>query len=166
LQKEFDVSKTEKEASKKLNNLADWTQTNKNAVSLGEFGRLANAVAESRQFGSIGVYHSKEAVPANLRTLLSKIYHGHCQVCDFWFLKKDNEPYFEVHHLDSFKGHYPKNIVVVCGNCHNQFEYAKVSHEYDANQWLIKVTFNKYSYVIKQALSTVEPAQFTKEVFV
>jgi hypothetical protein len=121
---------------------------------------------EARRYGSQRISRSRENVPASLRTLLSRVYLGHCQLCDFWFLKRDNEPYYEVHHLDPTKGHHPKNVVVVCGNCHNQFEYTEVHKHFNDDQWLLEVSFNRKVIPVKQALSQVKLVTFTKEVFV
>ena len=105
-------------------------------------------------------------MPANLRILLEAIYKGHCQVCDFWFLKKDRKPYFEIHHLDPMKAHHPKNVLVVCGNCHNQFEYTFVKQEFDGGMWLVRVSFNEAVYPVKQAMLDMEKEGFYKELFV
>ena len=101
-----------------------------------------------------------------MRALLRQLYQGHCQVCDFWFLKRNNEPYFEIHHLDARGGHHPKNLVVVCGNCHNQFEHADVAPEYNDEQWLIGVHFNKTLHQVNQIVLTAKMLSFSKELFV
>jgi predicted HNH restriction endonuclease len=97
---------------------------------------------------------------------LRDIYAGHCQICDFWFLKKDKEPYFEIHHLDPLRGHHPKNVVVVCGNCHNQFEHANVKQEFNDDRWLIRVSFNERTFLVKQVILITKIEPFVKELFV
>ena len=77
----------------------------------------------------------------------------------------DRKPYFEIHHVDPLKGHHPKNLVVVCGNCHNQFEYAEVKQVFD-DEWLIRVSFNKRTHSVKQAVLSAEIEGFFKELFI
>lgn len=167
LQHAFDIAGTMEEASNTVRGLASWTLSDENAVSLNEFNRLAgNLLSEGRQHIERRPVRTRESLPANLRALLSRIYQGHCQVCDFWFLKKDRAPCFEVHHLDPAKGHHPKNVVVVCGNCHNQFEYADVQEHFDDDQWLVMVVFNQKAFSVRQALSPTKPLAFTKKIFV
>ncbi len=167
LQHALDRAETTQEASSKLKGLASWTLSSEKEVSLNEFNRLATILlAEGRRYTERKPIRTRESVPANLRTLLFRIYQGHCQVCDFWFLRKDTAPYFEVHHLDPAKGHHPKNVVVVCGNCHNQFEYARVRKHFDDAQWLVMVAFNQNSFPVRQALSPTNPLAFTKRIFV
>jgi hypothetical protein len=167
LQLSFDIAGTMEEASNTVRGLASWTLSDENAVSLNEFDRLAGKLlAEGRHYIERKPVRTRESLPANLRILLSRIYQGQCQVCDFWFLKKDGAPFFEVHHLDPAKGHHPKNVVVVCGNCHNQFEYADVQKHFDDGQWLVTVVFNQKAFSVRQALSPTKPLAFTKKVFV
>jgi len=165
LQRDLDGSKTEQEASEKIIGLARWTQTDKSKVALNELYRLSGQQLTERKRVSAPLIRTKESIPANLRVLLSDVYKGHCQVCDFWFLKRDREPYFEIHHLDPLKGHHPKNLLVVCGNCHNQLEYADVKHEFNYELWLIRLFFNKNMYLVRQALLGMK-VEFFKELFV
>ena len=167
LQHSFDESETEQEASGTIKTLAEWTHLDRGKVVLGEYYRLVNTLpSEERQYVKRVSSRARESVPANLRTLLEDIYKGHCQVCDFWFLKRHRKPYFETHHLDPTKGHHPKNVLVVCGNCHNQFEYADVKQEFDDDWWLVKVFFNERLYTVKQAVLTTRIEPFFKELFI
>lgn len=167
LQKDFDNSRSEKEASHKVQKLSNWTFSNGNEVVINEFQRLTNVpTPEERQYVVRNSARSRENVPANLRSLLHKIYQGHCQVCDFWFLRQDGLPYFEIHHLEPDLGHHPKNILVVCGNCHNQFEYASVREERDDDHWLVRVFFNEKMYLVKQILSSMKNIRFLKETYI
>jgi len=166
LQNSFDLSENEQEASGKIATLAQWIYLDKNKVVLNEYNRLINTLSyEGRQYIKKSSSRARESAPANLRILLGDIYKGHCQLCDFWFLKKDKKPYFEIHHLDPFKGHHPKNLVVVCGNCHNQFEHANAKQEFDDNSWLIRVSFNQTVYSVRQALLITKVEPFVKELF-
>ncbi len=137
LQGSFDSSEDEKEASQNVNSLSDWTRESRNEVIFSEYYRLINTpVTDERLYVRRNANRTRENVPVNIRTLLRSIYNGHCQVCDFWFLKQDKEPYFEIHHIDPNKSHHPQNLIVVCGNCHNQFEHANVMTEFNDRNWL------------------------------
>jgi len=167
LQSSFDTSETEKEASGTITTLAYWTHLGRDNVILNEYYRLANTLPlKERPYTRRRLGQARENVPANLRTLLGHIYGGHCQVCDFWFLKRDKEPYFEIHHLDPSKGHHLKNLLVVCGNCHNQFEYTYVKQEFSDDLWLVRVYFNEIMHVVKQLMLDVEFEGFFKELFI
>ena len=167
LQHNFDISENEQEALIKVTTLAKWTHLNIEEVLFNEYYRLASSLpTKERKYIQRSVNRARESIPANLRTLLRDIYKGRCQVCDFWFLKRDKEPYFEIHHLDPLKGHHPKNLVVVCGNCHNQFEHATVKQELTDDLWLIKVSFNEVLHTVKQALFTRKIEGFFKELFI
>ncbi len=166
LQDSFDKSESEEEASEKITTLAQWTHLNEGKVVLNEYYRLINTLpTKGRGYVKKPSSQARESTPTNLRTLLEGVYKGHCQVCDFCFLKIDKKPYFEIHHIDPLKGHHPKNLLVVCGNCHNQFEYAEVKEVFD-DEWLIKVYFNKRTYSVKQAILSVKMEGFFKELFI
>lgn len=167
LQYSFDNSESEKDASGKIETLAQWTQLDKSKVVFNEYYRLINTMPSiERSFIKKSSNRSRESTPSNLRTLLTDIYKGHCQICDFWFLKRDKEPYFEIHHLNPLNGHHPKNLLLVCGNCHNQFEHANIKQEFDSGSWLIKVYFNERLYSVKQIISIMKIEGFFKELFI
>lgn len=167
LQHSFDISETEQEASDKITNLSQWIQINKDEVVFNEYYRLANTLpTRERKYVRKSTDRARESIPYNLRALLRDIYKGHCQVCNFWFLKKDKIPYFEVHHLDPLSGHHLKNIVVVCGNCHNQFEHANVKKEFNDDSWLIRVSFNENIHEVEQAIFNRKIEGFFKELFI
>lgn len=165
LQYSFDNSRTVLEASEKITNLAWWTYLDKDRVIRNEYFRLTNTLeTEDREYIIKPASRARESVPTNLRVLLECVYKGHCQVCNFWFIKRDKNPYFEIHHLDPVKGHHPKNIIVVCGNCHNQFEYANVRQVFGDDKWLISVSFNGRMYSVKQIGS--KKRSFLKNLFI
>jgi uncharacterized CHY-type Zn-finger protein len=167
LQQTFDNSATEQEASEKITTLSDWTHSNKDTVVLNEYYRLVNTLPyEERRHIEKRSSRRRESVPANLRNIIEDIYRGHCQACDFWFLRKDKKPYFEFHHINPFKGHHPKNLLVVCGNCHNQFEYAEVKPVFSKDGWLVKVSFNNRRYSINHAILKTKIKGFFKELFI
>jgi hypothetical protein len=167
LQTDFDNSTDESQASEELVRLSEWTNVEKSSVALNEFRRLiARSPPGERQRTTRRLSNARESTPPSLRTLLGHLYQGHCQVCDFWFLKRNSEPYFEIHHLDARGGHHPKNLIVVCGNCHNQFEYADVAPELNDEQWLIGVYFNRTLHQVNQIVLTTKMPSFSKELFV
>ncbi|MBC8275848.1 MAG: HNH endonuclease [Chloroflexi bacterium] len=167
LQQRFDNSESEEEASGKIMMLAEWIQLDKEEVALNEFKRLIDIVPiEDRQYARSRLSRARERVPASLRTLLEDIYKGHCQVCDFWFCKRDNRPYFETHHLNPLGGHHPKNVVVVCGNCHNQFEYTDAHHDLNMDGWLTRVSFNERTYPVNQVAVDMKLEESFKELFI
>jgi hypothetical protein len=167
LQDGFDKSESEQEASEKVDTLGQWVQLDRQKVMLNEFNRLIDIMPlESREYAKSRLSRARERVPVNLRSLLEGIYKGHCQLCDFWFLKRNNKPYFETHHLNAFQGHHPKNVVVVCGNCHNQFEHANVHQDIETDGWLIRVSFNDRTYSVNQAVLNIKPERAFKDVFV
>ena len=167
LQKDFDSAGSEIEAFSKVKTLSKWTLSDESEVVINEYQRLAiNSLPGDRRYVKKSSSRSRENLPANLRILLSKIYQGHCQICDFWFLRRDNQPYFEVHHLNPQMGHHPKNILIVCGNCHNQFEYTNVHNEFDNEHWLVQVFFNEKKYLVKQILLSLKKGGFTKEIYI
>lgn len=167
MQDGFDKSESEQEASGKVNTLGQCVQLDRQKVMMSEFNRLIDIMPlESREYAKRRLSRARERVPANLRILLEGIYKGHCQLCDFWFLKRSSKPYFETHHLNPFHGHHPKNVVVVCGNCHNQFEHANVHQDFDTDGWLIMVSFNDRAYSVNQTALNVKPERAFKDVFV
>ncbi len=112
LEKDLDISDTEQEAEEKIAALTKWTQIAKNKVAIGELIRLTDSMRLiSRHYIKKNPGRAREKVPPHIRALLEGIYGGHCQVCDFWFLNKEQKPYFEIHHLDPSKGHHPKTCL-------------------------------------------------------
>jgi 5-methylcytosine-specific restriction endonuclease McrA len=167
LQRKFDSSKQEDEANTALDNLLTWANAEPHVGPLTELSRLTQTMNKSeRKTVPISERRAKETVPAHLRVLYERIYNGHCQLCDFWFLKRDKSPYFEIHHIDPLLGHHPQNLVVVCGNCHNQFEHTETSLKFDKVGWLRFVRFNDRNYEVYQALivAKLKPAQ--KSLFI
>lgn len=153
IQENLDKAENEISAKDEIILLSKWTGIENKKVVLNEFFRLANTVPhEERRYINKRTNQARENVPFNIRALLSEIYKGHCQVCDFWFLKKDNGPYFEIHHINPLLSNNPRNLIVVCANCHRQFEYANVRQEFNNDNWLIKVNFNNKIYPVNQII--------------
>lgn len=166
IQTEFDNSINELNAEKNLFKIADWTRTDEKTTKLKEFFRLARQpIVKNRQLISKKGTLGKESTSSNIRILLGKIYLGHCQVCNFWFLKKDKNPYYEIHHLKSEIGNHIKNLILVCGNCHNQFEYADTKEEFK-DGWLEKIYFNNRIFIINQIILKQKIEEGIKEIFI
>jgi len=152
-QNDLDNSENENDASRKIIRLSKLVDLDDKKTSIHEYFRLTRIpTIEKRQYISRKTGKAKESVPSNLRLILGKVYNGICQVCGFYFLKRDNTPYFEIHHLDALKGNHPRNLVLVCANCHRQFEFANVLHTFNDQGWLIKVIFNKNKFEIDQII--------------
>ena len=167
LQDGFDNSQDEDEAFQGVVQLANWTELDNSKVALNEYRRLVDTMpVRKRGYVSRQSNQTRERIPHNLRVLLGEIYQGHCQVCDFTFLKTDDKPYFEIHHIDPEEGHQPQNLMVVCANCHRQFEFANVDHTFNDEGWLIKVNFNQSFYDINQVLLNFEIEDFMKQTHI
>lgn len=166
LQEDFDSSETETDAIDEVENIAGWTESKKETVIISEYTRLIETgkVQERESVKRSG--QARKGIPSNLRILLQEIYKGHCQLCDFTFLKRDNKPYFETHHINPSIGNHPKNIIVVCANCHRQFEYAKLHEEFTDDGWLKRVVFNGKEYGINQIIFTRKFEKYIKEIHV
>ncbi|MEW6655237.1 MAG: HNH endonuclease signature motif containing protein [Bacteroidota bacterium] len=165
-QKDFDNSEDNNIASQKIERISNLTQVEKSRIIYNEFLRLSNySNEEMRRRIKISNRFNKERTPPNIKIILGNIYHGLCQVCSFSFLKKDANPYYEIHHLEPYIGHHPKNLVLVCANCHRQFEYAVVKKKLNEEGWLLKVIFNQKEYFVKQAINEIEKQDFLKTVF-
>lgn len=83
---------------------------------------------------------------------LLKEYRGaKCQICDYFFIKKDGEPYVEVHHLEQLSNgglNICSNLLVLCANCHRAFHYADVRVESHTENEL-NVIINNQRYCCK-----------------
>ena len=166
IQSKFDDSIDEQEASQNLNELVNWTKTKEEIVKLSEFHRLIRQTnIEERKRTVRKKAFVKESSPPNVKILLGKIYSGHCQVCDFWFLKQDKNPYFETHHINPENANHVQNLLVVCGNCHNQFHYADVKQELKEG-WISRVFFNGRLFEVNQIIFKQKFEEATKEIFI
>lgn len=164
-QDKLDNSESEKEVNRNLIEIANWTRNNEEIVKLSEFYRLAKENNAERKQIIIKEKCGKENTPVNLKVLIGKIYLGYCQVCDFWFLKKNGVPYYEIHHIEPKLGNSPQNLLSVCGNCHNQFTFADVKQEFKEG-WLSKVYFNDNEFKVNQIVFTKKITEALKEVFI
>jgi len=167
IQNDFDNSKDEIVASEKIQQISNLIQVEKRKVIYSEFLRLARySNTEMRKRIRISGRSNKEKAPPSIRIILGDIYKGSCQLCSFSFLKRDGAPYYEIHHLEPKLGHHPKNLVLVCANCHRQFEYANVQKYFSEDGWLMRVLFNQKEHLLKQAIDKLAKQEFRKTVFV
>lgn len=167
IQNNLDTSQSEISAKEEIDKLSKWAGITQGKIVLNEYIRLINTIpAMERRYVSRYSKQAKESTPYNLRVLLGSIYQGHCQICDFWFLKKDNEPFFEIHHINPLLSNNPRNLVVVCANCHRQFEYADVRNEFNQDNWLVKVRFNDKLFPVNQIILTTKQEEFIKQLHI
>jgi len=166
LQNDFDRSEDEEKTKLNIEKISNWVQIEKNQIISNEFIRLSNSgLIDIRKRVRKTENYIREIIPANIRTILGNIYNGICQVCSFTFLKKDNKPYYEIHHLNPSLGHHPKNLLLVCANCHRQFEYSNVRTFYNKDRWLVKVLFNEKEFKINQAIFKIDKYDFNKTIY-
>lgn len=165
IQKRFDSSPNDSKALESLSEIAQWINVDRQTAVLNEFYRLIKEERiESRGIITRKESKLKESAPANSKILLGEIYKGHCQVCDFWFLKKDGAPYYEIHHIHDQLGNHLRNLLLVCGNCHNQFTYAHVQQEF-LEDWLYRVHFNYQMFNVNQVIFNQKFSQPIKQAF-
>jgi 5-methylcytosine-specific restriction endonuclease McrA len=148
------AAQTDSEASQELNALSRLTRKRPREVAQEELLRIAQrSVRRTRPRVFPGAVERHEGVPSGIRVLLRELHDGKCQLCSFTFEKRNGEPYFEVHHLDPDVGHHPSNLLVVCPNCHAQFEHATVTDFKWVGGWLVGVTINGKRISVRQPLA-------------
>ncbi len=150
-QKELASAQDERQARKILRKLAKRQSRDEKSVALEQLRLLARQRINRRR-RSIGSHQRLEVTPPYIRTLLAQVYEGRCQICGYTFKKRDGTPYFEIHHLNPEAGHNPKNLLVVCANCHRRLEHARYKMEYSKDGWAIEIAFNGERYSVNQAL--------------
>ena len=148
------AAETDLEAEQELNTLSRLTRKRPRETAQEEVLRIAQGAApQPRPSIFLGAAERHEGVPSGIRVLLRELHDGKCQLCSFTFEKRNGEPYFEIHHLDAKIGHHPCNLLVVCPNCHAQFEHAKVTDFRWAGKWLIGVAINGKRVSVRQPLA-------------
>ncbi len=148
------AAQTDSEADQELNVLSRLTRKRPRELAQDELLRIAQeSVRRPRPRLPPGAAERHEGVPSAMRVLLRELHNGRGQLCSFTFERKDGEPYFEVHHLDPEVGHHPSNLLVLCPNCHAQFEHASVTDFRWAGNWLVGVTINGKRLSIRQPLA-------------
>ncbi len=153
VREEFQTAKTDSEAAQRFVKLAQLTRRRPRDTARAELLRMAEKSSpRSRPIVLPRLAARREVVPPAIRILLRELHDGRCQLCSFTFEKRSAEPYFEVHHLDPAVGHHPKNLLVVCANCHAQFEHATVTYPRWADGWLISIAINGKQVSVRQPL--------------
>jgi 5-methylcytosine-specific restriction endonuclease McrA len=145
---------TDAAARQELRTLARLTGMRPRKLAEDELMRIAQrSPCQPRPRLITAASNRHEGVPSGIRTLLREIHEGKCQVCSFTFEKRDSNPYFELYHLDPAIGHHPCNLLVLCPNCHAQFEHASISNFEWAGNWLVGITINGKRVAIRQPLA-------------
>lgn len=145
---------TDSEAEQELTELSRITRRRPRDLAQEELLRMAQgATRQLRPRVLLAAAERHEGVPAGIRVLLRELHDGKCQLCSFTFEKRNGEPYFEIHHLDPQIGHHPNNLLVVCPNCHAQFEHATVGDFKWTGEWLVGVTINGKCFSVRQPLA-------------
>ena len=148
------AARTDSEAEQELATLSRLTRKRQRDVAQEELLRIAQeSLRQPRPNVFPGAAERHEGVPSGIRVLLRESHDGKCQLCSFTFEKRNGEPYFEIHHLDPEVGHHPGNLLVVCPNCHAQFEHATVTDFKWAGNWLIGVMINGKPIAVRQPLA-------------
>jgi 5-methylcytosine-specific restriction endonuclease McrA len=148
------AARTDSEAEQQLTTLSRLTKRRPREVAENELLLIAQHSAnQPRPTVLPSTAARNQIVPAGLRVLVREMHDGKCQLCSFTFEKRNGEPYFEVHHLDPSIGHHPTNLLVVCPNCHAQFEHAVVTDPRWASGWLVGVTINGKRLSVRQPLA-------------
>jgi 5-methylcytosine-specific restriction endonuclease McrA len=145
---------TDSEAEEELGTLSRLTRKRPRELAQEELLRIAQQSArQPRPSVSLGAAERHEGVPSGIRILLREMHDGKCQLCSFTFEKRNGEPYFEIHHLDPKVGHHPNNLLVVCPNCHAQFEHATVTDFRWTGNWLVGLAINGKRVSVRQPLA-------------
>jgi len=144
-------ARTDSEAEAQLAALSRLAKRRPREVAREELMRIAEqTVPRSRPTVLPRTAERHEVVPPSIRVLLRELHEGKCQICSFTFIKRNGEPYFQVHHLDASVGHHPSNLLVVCPNCHAQLEHAAVTDLRRAGPWLVGVAINGKHLSVRQ----------------
>jgi HNH endonuclease len=150
----LEAARTDSEAEQELRTLSRLTGKRPRGFAQEELLRIAQeSVRRPRPRVSPGAVERHGAAPSGIRILLRELHGGKCQLCSFTFAKRNGEPYFEVHHLDPEIGHHPSNLLVVCPNCHAQFEHATVTDFKWVGNWLVGATINGKRVSVRQPLA-------------
>jgi len=148
------VARTDSEAEQELSTLSRLTGKRPRRLAREELLRIAQgSLRQPRPRVFPGAADRHGGVPSGIRVLLREFYDGKCQLCSFTFKKRNGDPYFEIHHLDPEVGHHPSNLLVVCPNCHAEFEHATIANFEWAGNWLVGVTINGKRIAVRQPLA-------------
>jgi len=160
---DFKKSTNDIEIEKIISNISVFSNLPKSEVLRNEFVLLSKERIKERKMVEKNKFSVRERVPFSIRKILLELYAGKCQITNFTFLTKNEEPFFEVHHIDPNKGNHLKNLLVVCPNTHAQFTYARLEQEFDNEGWLRKVKFNNEIFNVFQIIDELY-REFEKQV--
>lgn len=147
------AARTDSEATQELTALSRLTKKRPRELAQEELLRISQKSSrQPRPMVRSGAVERHEGVPSAIRVLLRELHDGKCQLCSFTFEKRNGGPYFEIHHLDPDVGHDPTNLLIVCANCHAQFEHATVTDYKWAGRWLVGVMINGKRFAVRQPL--------------
>lgn len=147
------AARTDSEAEREIGVLSRMTKKRPRELAHDVLSRIAQeSIRRPRPKVRPGAVERHEGVPSAIRVLLRELHDGKCQLCSFTFEKRNGQPFFEVHHLDPEIGHHPTNLLVICPNCHAQFEHATVTDFRWVGNWLVGVTINGRRFSIRQPL--------------
>jgi 5-methylcytosine-specific restriction endonuclease McrA len=151
---QLQAARTDSEAEQELSTLSRLTRKRPREFAQEELLRIAQeSPRQPRPRVFPGAVERHEGVPSRVRVLLREVHEGKCQLCSFTFEKRNGKPYFEIHHLDPEVGHHPCNLLVLCPNCHAQFEHATLTDFRWAGNWLVGVMINGKRVAIRQPLA-------------
>lgn len=151
---ELHAARTDLDAERQLSTLSRLTKRRPRKLAQEELLRIAQqSLRQPRPRVSPTATERHEGVPSGIRVLLRELHDGKCQLCSFTFEKRNGQPYFEIHHLDPEVGHHPGNLLVLCPNCHAQFEHATITDFKWVGIWLVSVTINGQRMAVRQPLA-------------
>jgi hypothetical protein len=162
IEEELDKSKDEVVASSKIQQISTITNYGLEETLFSEFYRLSKKGINKRT-SKPRVSKVNTSVTASIRTILSKIYNGRCQISGFGFLMKTGKPYFEIHHIKPDLGEHLKNLLVLSPNVHAQFTHANLEEFFDEQGWLRYVQFNNDKFIVNQIIDSI-PIKYKKEI--
>jgi hypothetical protein len=124
-------------------------------------GRRSKEIIKQEIAGFAGRYeeerrrakrYGEARLPARpwVRALLGELYEGRCQLCAYTFQMASGRPYYEIHHIAGEHGDDPRNLLLVCSNCHAKLTHGTVANLQFRDGWLIEVTLCGSRVRVKQ----------------
>jgi hypothetical protein len=161
----FETRDNEEKIQDALSDIAKIANISSEKIIENEFVKLSENPIILDRLIKFGKSLKREKVPYYLRNIFKNVYNGKCQLTKFSFFMQNEEPYFEIHHIDPMKGSHIKNLLVVSPNVHAQFTHAKVDHIFDDDKLLRTVKFNGEIFNIFQKINFLQK-HFVKEIHI